>query len=77
MMNCITKENLDVEINVTKTKSNSDKLIKKQFTTPFYKYISNMIARFNYKKKYKFYKYLKKNHMINMLKLLLFLTSYS
>lgn len=73
MMNCITKENLDFEINVTKTKSNSDKLIKKQFTTPFYKFISIMITRFNYKHKYKFYKLSKKNHIVNMLKLLLFL----
>ena len=50
MMNCIKKDNLDVEINVTKTKSNSDKFIKKQFTTPFYKYISIMITRLNYRR---------------------------
>ena len=73
MMNCIKKDNLDVEINVTKTKSNSDKFIKKQFTTPFYKYISIMITRLNYKKKYKFYKVSQINIIVRLLKYLLFL----
>ena len=69
MMNCIIKDNLDIEINVTKNKSKSKSLIKKQFTTPLFKKISILTTRLNYENKFSkipFYKLFLKKYFLNL-----------
>ena len=82
MINCIKKENLKQKVNVTKKKSKSNFLIKKQFTTPLYRYISMLNTQLkdhkNQFKKYTFYelffkkKLLKILHFIDLLFMKLF-----
>tara|TARA_Y100000994_G_scaffold248542_1_gene256610 strand:+ start:2940 stop:4013 length:1074 start_codon:yes stop_codon:yes gene_type:complete len=70
MMNCIIKDNLETEINVTKNKSKSKSLIKKQFTTPIFKRISILNTRLNYENKsmkLPFYKLFFKKYLLPIL----------